>query len=251
MAVLRVGSLLFRLHPGALLVTLLAIAIMVKLGLWQIDRGLEKQAIMDRHADAPHIYQPNAQTIARLEADTRISVRATLDTERYFLIDNQILHGRAGYHVVALATAPEFDGEYLPVNLGWVAAGIDRSTFPEITLPEGELALDGRIRIPSSRPFLLQEQTFTPPESWPVRIQFPELNKLREGMRIPLMPVILLLAEDNPLGFPREWPVVVMTPQRHYAYAVQWFGLAIAAFVVFFVASRLRAKDDDAKSYEE
>lgn len=38
----------------------------------------------------------------------------------------------------------------------------------------------------------------------------------------------------------REWPVVTMEPHRHYAYAVQWFGLAFAAAVVFLIASRRR-----------
>lgn len=251
MAVLRVGSFTFQPHLGAIAITLLAIAIMVKLGLWQIDRGLEKQAIIDRHADAEFVYQPDAQTLIELTADTRISVRATLDPERYFLIDNQIYSGRAGYHVLVLASAPEFGHAYLPVNLGWIAAGFDRSALPHITLPSNELELEGRIRIPSNRPFLLQEQVFEPAESWPVRIQFPELDKLREGMQLPLLPVILLLDEDNPNGFARDWPVVVMEPQRHYAYAVQWFGLSIAAFFVFLFASRVTVKSDDASASEE
>ncbi|MCL5256048.1 MAG: hypothetical protein M1363_08050, partial [Gammaproteobacteria bacterium] len=38
----------------------------------------------------------------------------------------------------------------------------------------------------------------------------------------------------------REWPIVVMPPHRHYAYAMQWFGLALAALIVFLVASRER-----------
>ncbi|WP_194756142.1 SURF1 family protein [Aliidiomarina indica] len=250
MTILRVGSFSFRLHPGALLVTLLAIAIMVKLGFWQIDRGQEKQMIIDRHAEAEQLQQPNAEQLRALAdaPDTRIAVTATFDQGRYFLIDNQILHGRAGYHVMALAQAPEFSPVLLPVNLGWVPAGINRSELPDVELPEGKVELNGRVRVPSERPFMLQEQTFAAPDSWPIRIQFPEIDKLNSALDLNLAPIILLLDEENPLGFPREWPVVVMTPHRHYAYAVQWFGLAIAALVVFFVASRIRAK---AKSYEE
>ncbi|TRW49001.1 SURF1 family protein [Aliidiomarina halalkaliphila] len=250
MTVLRVGSLLFRLHPGALLITLLAIAIMVKLGFWQIDRGQEKQMIIDRHAQAEELIQPNTEQLLALvdSPDTQITITATLDPQRYFLIDNQILHGRAGYHVIAFAQAPEFSPLVLPVNLGWVPAGVSRSELPDVALPEGHVVLNGHVRVPSERPFMLQDQIFDTTDAWPKRIQFPELDKLNSALDVNLAPIILLLDEENPLGFPREWPVVVMTPHRHYAYAVQWFGLAIAALVVFFVASRVRAQ---AKSYEE
>lgn len=33
-----------------------------------------------------------------------------------------------------------------------------------------------------------------------------------------------------------------MSPQRHYGYAVQWFGLAAALLVLYIIAGRRRAR---------
>ena len=35
----------------------------------------------------------------------------------------------------------------------------------------------------------------------------------------------------------REWPIVVMTPTRHYAYAVQWFAMAFVLLVIYLMLS--------------
>lgn len=243
MAVLRIGSLLFRLHPGAVLITLLAIAIMIKLGFWQIDRGQEKQAIIDQHAQgvASEIVQVEAANLEYLaeQPDRVVQLTATFSPDRYFLIDNQMHQGRAGYHVLALASSPQLDGIEVPVNLGWVPGGVDRQQLPDVALPEGEVYVQGRIRLPAEKPFMLAEQEFT--QALPQRIQYPELGHMNAEIEgVQLAPLMILLDEELDWGFPREWPVVVMTPHRHYAYAVQWFGLALAALVIFLVASRQR-----------
>ena len=46
--------------------------------------------------------------------------------------------------------------------------------------------------------------------------------------------MVLLLDKDQPGGFVREWNPVVVGPERHVGYAVQWFALA-AALVILYV----------------
>ncbi|EGN74506.1 hypothetical protein A28LD_2000 [Idiomarina sp. A28L] len=239
MKVLRLGSLLFRIHFGAMLITLLAIAVMVKLGFWQIDRGQEKQMIMDRHAAAENYSPITTESLPFLASapDEKVSVRATLHPEYVFYIDNQIHQGRVGYQVLALATNDDLEPNLVPVNLGWIPAGQNRADIPEIELAAGEVEVRGRIRIPADNPFILQEQEFNLGE-WPMRIQYPELAKMREQLQFPLADFIVLQDPEADVGFVRDWPVVIMTPHRHYAYAVQWFGLALAALIIFLVASR-------------
>ncbi|RUO37684.1 hypothetical protein CWE13_06970 [Aliidiomarina shirensis] len=243
MKVLRLGSLLFRIHIGAMLITLLAIAVMVKLGFWQIDRGQEKQMIMDRHAAAENYSSITLDSLDSLASspDEKVSLRATLHPEYLFYIDNQIQQGRAGYHVLALATNAELSPWLIPVNLGWIPAGQNRADIPQIEMATDEIEVFGRVRIPADSPFILQEQQFNA-EDWPMRIQYPELAKMREQLQLPLADFIVLQSPDADIGFVRDWPVVVMTPHRHYAYAVQWFGLALAALIIFLVASRHKPK---------
>ncbi|MCL5051540.1 SURF1 family protein [Aliidiomarina maris] len=233
----------FRLHPGACVVTLLAIVILVKLGLWQIDRGQEKQAILDQHASAASLpatdITPAFIEQGEWQQDQRVAVHGQFQSGHYFLIDNQTSNGRVGYHVVALLSA-DADNQAsmpkVPVNLGWVQLPGTRSTLPEITLPEGRVNVEGRLNIPAARPFLLNEQQFS--DTLPQRIQYLELASIRQQTGLALTDFSILLDEDIEYGFTRDWPVVISEPHRHYAYAVQWFGLAIAALVVFLVASR-------------
>ena len=50
------------------------------------------------------------------------------------------------------------------------------------------------------------------------------------------------VSEDDRLALQTGWPIVAMPPQRHYGYAVQWYGLAIAFVIVFLVASARRVR---------
>lgn len=227
-------------YPLALLSTLLAIACMVKLGMWQIDRGQEKQAIIDQHAQAMS-HQPQLLSAAQLssdelETDDRIQVQGRFQSDEYFLIDNQTFNGRVGYHVVALLDSESLSEMRLPVNLGWIPLPGSRDIWPDVRLPDGEVTVQGRIHYPAERPFLLREQQFS--TTLPQRIQYLELESIREQTGWPLAAVSVLLDENIEWGFARDWPVVVMEPHRHYAYAAQWFGLAVAAAVIFYIATR-------------
>lgn len=241
MPVFRVGRL--RLHPGALLITLLAIAIMVKLGFWQIDRGQEKQSIIDNHTAGA---QSEAQLLHRdhitestMRTDQVVRARGSFHEDQYFLVDNQTFNGRVGYHVVALLESDAIAPHLLPVNLGWISIQGSRQTLPDVELPSGEVEIEGRVHIPAEKPFLLGDQQFS--DELPQRVQYLELDKLKQHLQLPLTDFSVLLDEESEIGFPRDWPVVVMEPHRHYAYAVQWFGLAIAALVIFLVASRVKS----------
>jgi cytochrome oxidase assembly protein ShyY1 len=45
-----------------------------------------------------------------------------------------------------------------------------------------------------------------------------------------------LLTDPAPSsGFVREWTPNVMPPERHAAYAFQWFALAVATIAIFIV----------------
>ena len=65
---------------------------------------------------------------------------------------------------------------------------------------------------------------------------------LGEYLGMPVHGRVLRLAPQSEHGFRRDWPLVSMTPQRHYGYAVQWFGLAGALFGIYLVAGLRRAR---------
>jgi cytochrome oxidase assembly protein ShyY1 len=52
---------------------------------------------------------------------------------------------------------------------------------------------------------------------------------------------VLLLDAGEPDGYGREWQPPGFPPMRNIAYAVQWFGLALAVAVIYVVTNLHRA----------
>ncbi|CUS47592.1 MAG: surfeit locus 1 family protein [Idiomarinaceae bacterium HL-53] len=249
MAVLRIGSSQFKLNPIALVLTLLAIALMIKLGFWQIDRGQEKAEIITQNQEANERgLQPITNTLIpelAERSDQLVTWQGKVTNLPYFLIENQIHEGQVGYHVIAMVTLNNSQ-QVIPVNFGWVAAAADRSINPELPNISDQLtSFEGRSYIPSE-PFMLQAQAPAFQEGAAfVRLQYPELKVIQDYLanfmpRENVAPFIVRLAPEEGMEWVREWPIVVMTPHKHYAYAAQWFSLALAAAFVFLFASRVR-----------
>lgn len=238
------GPFSFKLFPT--LVTLLAITLLVKLGFWQLERAEQKQQLFDDFGGSEQI---RLQPLPTIQSDqlppryTEVQVQGEFDPERYFLRDNQIFNGVVGYHVIGLLTHPEL-ADKVPVNLGWVAAPVDRSVLPELTLPSGQQNFNGLIYYPDQAAFQLSEQSFSN-ISWPLRLQQFEFKRLEAATGIPLQPYMVLLSESSELGYPRQWEPQVMAPTKHQAYALQWFSLALACALVFLFASRTTNKSEE------
>jgi surfeit locus 1 family protein len=57
---------------------------------------------------------------------------------------------------------------------------------------------------------------------------------------VELQPVVVLLAPDSPYGFVREWQPAPTGSERHLAYAVQWFAMALMLLIIYLVISTRR-----------
>ena len=117
------------------LMTLLTIALgllFFRLGQWQWDRGVHRQAEWDafaRGADAP--LPLGAQNLGSLARFRRISAAGSWDAAHQFLIDNRSHGGLPGYEV--LTPLRLADGRILVVDRGWRdrgAASTVRSSRP-------------------------------------------------------------------------------------------------------------------------
>ena len=221
----------------ASIVTVIAIAILVKLGFWQLDRAQQKQQLFTDFAQAQNQQaRPLTDRLSDRNSLNRfelISVTGQIDTKRYFLLDNQMVEGQPGYHVIALLKSTQLS-ELLPVNLGWIAAPRSRSEIPTVELPQQELTIEGLVRIPQANQFISQvfEEQHT---KWPKRVQEFIPQTISEHTGIALKPYELLLVSPQLKGFRQQWEPQVMAPEKHRAYAVQWFSLAIACLVVYLV----------------
>ena len=79
---------------------------------------------------------------------------------------------------------------------------------------------------------------------YPVVASFPtheEIAALLKESRWTRAADLILLDPGEPDGYVRRWSPPGFPPMRHIGYAVQWFGLAAALFVIYIVTSSRRA----------
>ena len=133
------------------------------------------------------------------------------------------------------------DGVVL-VNRGWVPQGATRADLPNLPVPaEPTVSIEGLIDFPPEKVFALGEGEDRDP-GWPKVLQRVRLDLQAQQLNARLLPVVLLLAPEQPGGFVREWTPVVIGPERHVGYAVQWFALALALVILYMLATLERVE---------
>lgn len=221
-----------------LLVNLFALMLLLGLSYWQWQRAEEKTKTLNRIAESQQQVVTNIAgllTKQPVERDgLKMDFNARWISPIVWLIDNRVVNGRIGYDVVIAVTDVEPTNNSTPllVNLGWVAAPNDRSSLPLITIPE-QLRIQGIFRTQTKG--ILLGDNIENKDAWPMRIQQVDTAQLEEFLTQSLVEGVLYQEADSP--FQIHYRPVVLPPERHKAYAVQWFLLAIALVVVGVIAS--------------
>lgn len=197
------------------------LAALIGLGVWQLARGAEKERLqglqLDRLSALPAPLPRELDDVDFL----RVRIRGTYDYGKYFLVDNQILNGRAGYWVVQSFVAD--DGRRWLVNRGWVAAGSQRARLPEVPQTGAALELVGVCWPDLGLVPMLSEEIWEP--GWPKRV--PRMNLARMAQAVGAGPVQIRLEVGQPSRLGALPMSLGMDAPRHRGYAVQWFGLAL------------------------
>ncbi|MFC4698651.1 SURF1 family protein [Glaciecola siphonariae] len=213
------------------LMAIVCIVIMFLLGFWQLDRKYQKEQrlnqIEQRKAADPQLLEDVIDAPADF-VDFPLLVTGEL-SDKTFFIDNRIKNGVAGYEV--LAPLASNYGTVL-VNLGWVPGTGNRSELPRIIIPK-DAQYQGRIYVPSDN-VMISETNFNYGR-FPVLIQQIDFAEIEKHLGKDVLPFTLRLDQQPDSAYIRDWQVVVMAPERHLGYAIQWFGLGIAGLTVFLL----------------
>lgn len=230
---------------------LLAAAGFASLGVWQLQRGAWKERLLagwtSALAESPRDYAaalagraalPRREDLAASTADAAlplpVEVRGQWEPATTLLLDNQRLDAALGVFVltrfVPLDGAPP-----LLVNRGWLPLPPDR-TPPAVPEPtQGEVALRGLLVAAPAAGLKLAAPAWSPGQPPPLLAAL-DLAALRAA-RGPLFDGVLQLDPAAPDGFTRRWQPLPNTlpPEKHRGYALQWFGLATAVVVIYFL----------------
>lgn len=221
---------------------LLGVAVFVSLGAWQFERSSERRAELEAFASASA--EPPVSGLHKVPAGgqhLRVRVAGRYRSDRQILLDNMTHEGARGYHVLTpLHTA---EGAVL-VNRGFVAGHADRSQLPDIAVGEQQRDISAMAAPYFRRGMLLENASAG--ESWPRRLVYPTAGELRELLDAGLPDYQLLLDPAQPDGYIRVWRPYGLAPERHLAYAVQWYGLAAAAVGIWLAITLKRRRTRNA-----
>ena len=201
----------------------------ISLGFWQIERAESKALKMKAFNEMqkrPPIALKNLSA-----AWSRVFVEGFYDSSRQVLIDNQINDGQVGYKIY---TPFYFDDKAIFVDRGWIPRGKTRSELPDIEFQSDRLRIVGSLLKPEKE-VLAGDDIFT--KNWPIvsQTKLPNIietkfNKNFSDSVIVLEPGSNFLKEYIPLQ-----PFVI-SPTKHYGYALQWFTMSMVLFSMFIYA---------------
>lgn len=224
-----------------LLLVIILTPIMVGLGFWQLDRARQKRELIDAFEHGGGEAQSLDAALARgLEA--ALYQRVYLDGHyiggQQFLLDGQIVgEGQIGYDVLTPFVLDDGRGTLL-VDRGFIPQDANRRPLADIAVAGAGRRVQGRIgHLPRAGLRLGPASESTSPE-WPRVMLYPERPELEAALGGPLLEPILLLDAGQPDGFEPHWQVTDITPQRHIAYALQWFAFAVTLVVLYLITRK-------------
>ncbi|MDP2177449.1 SURF1 family protein [Methylicorpusculum sp.] len=226
----------FYIKSVPLMAYLCFLVLLLSLGNWQLTRSKEKAVYiseLNRSADLPKI--PLTADLIEAAKSLRfqaVEVSGRYDDQHQFLLDNQVRRGKVGYFVM---TPFYLTGSTIAilVNRGWIPANLDRNQLPDIAVHENQITISGRINQFPGLGVKLKGAEI-PTDTWPSVVQLIDSQVLAKIINRPLADFQIELHPESPDGYERSWHISVeITPEKHIAYAIQWFGLALTLTILF------------------
>jgi surfeit locus 1 family protein len=221
----------------------MGVAVTSSLGLWQLSRAAQKQALaqalQERAAMPPLAELPASVDASPALWHRRITLRGRWLARHTVYLDNRQMSLREGQkpHVgfEVLTPLALADGSAVVVQRGWVPRDFhDRGKLAAVPTPEGEVTIEGRYAGPPPRLYAFED---TPTPRARVR-QNLDLDAYAHEIDLALRPGSVIQTGDDAASgvVHRAWSMPASGIERHYGYAFQWFGLSalLAGLYVWF-----------------
>ncbi|WP_041415784.1 SURF1 family protein [Shewanella halifaxensis] len=206
--------------------TVVVFSILVKLGFWQLERAQYKahwqQQLTNRQAASVLSYR-QLLNFPKDEPLTGFKLKAAVTpiSTDIFLLDNQVYKGKVGYLALQAVQVNESE-PWLLVELGFIAASMDRAKLPSVTAITAPAMLEGRVYQKQLNPM---SSELMPEAGWPKRIQNLNIPQLSEQLNMPLASAVLQ-PSNLANSYSHPWQPIPLSSQKHHGYAVQWFSMA-------------------------
>lgn len=218
---------------GLMVAVALAVAVLVGLGIWQVERLAWKKALIaavDARLAAPPVAAPDPDHSGGVEAYTRVTARGTYDFPREVLVQAVTERGAGFWVLTPLKTDA---GWTVLVNRGFVPG--DQRNPAQRQNPDGAQSVTGLLRKTEPGGAFLRAND---PKSGRWYSRDTAAIATAEGLG-PVAPYFIdAAAGPDPQALPVGGLTVVRFRNAHLAYALTWFGLALLLAVTSLYALR-------------
>lgn len=219
--------------------TLIGVAILVSLGMWQLKRLEWKEGLIARieaRTERGPVSLDRAIELAKMRKNpsyyrVRVAGRFHHKRERYLYAFS--LDGEPGWHVITpLETV---DGHMVLVDRGFVPERLrDPSTRPEGQVQE-VVTVTGLLRTPED-PNIFIPDNDPDKNQWFYRDLVTMTQSMFPGGTVQVTPFFLEAeASEVPGGWPKGGETRLTLVNNHLQYALTWFSLAICLLAVYAV----------------
>lgn len=210
----------------------LATGVTASLGLWQLSRAAEKQALqtaVETQSGKTPLSADDLRNSSDLEPflHRRARLRGFWVKDATIFLENRPMNGRVGF-IVLTPLSMHSGGKTIVVQRGWVPRDFqERGRVPYVETPVGMVEVEGRMAPPPSK-------LYEPGASSVGAIrQNMDMALFQAETGLQLMPLTLQQTGVAGAGLLRDWQAVNLGMERNRGYALQWFGLSGLVVVLY------------------
>ncbi len=243
----------------AVILTVVSVSALIKLGLWQLDRGNEKLRYEQQLTERAQLLPQRLGVVISELRDMSLSGQESLPPQTLnglkvdvelvdtsgliLLLDNQINQGTVGYVIYMLGEV-QFEDEnkllvtekQLLIDLGFVAASNDRRELPQIGNVMLPTKMSGRLYTRSVNP-LSHELGLE--NTTPNRIQNLNIAALSQYTGQEVLPFVFQPQSLDSWPYELLWRPTAMKSEKHFGYSFQWFVMAaVLLFLMLLIGFR-------------
>lgn len=239
--------LISRRWRWATLVIVALALVMLRLGVWQLDRLQQRRAenaqVEARLNEAPIVLTGQPLDLAQDEY-RRTIVRGTFDNEQSVLLRNRARQGAPGAHLLTPLRIEGSDQAVL-VDRGWLPLDVIAPEQRRQFDVEGSVEIQGIVRAPQTRTSTFLTPQDPAPENGRLDAWYrPDVARIAQQLPYPLLPLFIEAEQpaDQPPGLPRPDSQLDLSEGPHGNYAIQWFAFTtiLLGGYAAFAATRAR-----------